>query len=200
MEQSLPLARVLSVMSQLKMNKIMLKKNGWSGTDLSTNMRLLDDGLKLHRNPVPGSTDCCRTKSGYSQDLHVWEITWPKGQRGTCASVGVSTEDSPVQDYGYKILVGHNNISWGWDINKLQLLHNSEVVFKYPNNPEFTIVPDTFHLVLDMDQGTLAFVADGKYLGVAFTNLKGTLYPIVSCVWGNGEIALKYSGGVSRKL
>lgn len=45
-----------------------------------------------------------------------------------------------------------------------------------------------------------AFVADGQYLGVAFTGLKGKkVYPIVSAVWGHCEITMKYLGGLDRK-
>lgn len=48
-----------------------------------------------------------------------------------------------------------------------------------------------------MDEGTLAFVVDGQYLGVAFRGLKGKkLYPIVSAVWGHCEITMKYIGGL----
>ena len=77
------------------------------------------------------------------------------------------------------------------------------------------VVPDSFLAVLDMDEGTLvrfmlmqlvtllhlqAFVADGQYLGVAFTGLKGKkVYPIVSAVWGHCEITMKYLGGLDRE-
>lgn len=58
-----------------------------------------------------------------------------------------------------------------------------------------------FTVVLDMDEGTLSFVVDGQYLGVAFRGLKGRkLYPIVSAVWGHCEITMKYIGGLDRKL
>ena len=58
-----------------------------------------------------------------------------------------------------------------------------------------------YTVVLDMDEGTLAFVVDGQYLGVAFRGLKGKkLYPIVSAVWGHCEITMKYIGGLDRKL
>ena len=58
-----------------------------------------------------------------------------------------------------------------------------------------------YTFVLDMDEGTLAFVVDGQYLGVAFRGLKGKkLYPIVSAVWGHCEITMKYIGGLDRKL
>lgn len=51
-----------------------------------------------------------------------------------------------------------------------------------------------------MDEGTLSFVVDGQYLGVAFRGLKGKkLYPIVSAVWGHCEITMKYIGGLDRK-
>ena len=53
--------------------------------------------------------------------------------------------------------------------------------------------PDTFEAVLDFDEGTLAFIIDGVYQGVAFRDLKGQeLYPVVSCVWGHCEIRLRY--------
>lgn len=51
-----------------------------------------------------------------------------------------------------------------------------------------------------MDEGTLAFVVDGQYLGVAFRGLKGRkLHPIVSAVWGHCEITMKYIGGLDRE-
>lgn len=51
-----------------------------------------------------------------------------------------------------------------------------------------------------MDEGTLAFIVDNKYLGVAFRGLKGRkLHPIVSAVWGHCEITMKYIGGLDRK-
>ena len=61
--------------------------------------------------------------------------------------------------------------------------------------------PETLLVVLDMDEGTLGFVADGRYLGVAFRGLKGRkLYPVVSAVWGHCEITMKYVGALDRKL
>ena len=60
-----------------------------------------------------------------------------------------------------------------------------------------TEAPDTFEAVLDFDEGTLAYIIDGVYQGVAFRDLKGReLYPVVSCVWGHCEIRLRYMGGL----
>lgn len=50
-------------------------------------------------------------------------------------------------------------------------------------------------VILDMTAGTLAFVADGEYLGVAFTGLKGTLYPTVSISENRvNRITMRYIG------
>lgn len=87
--------------------------------------------------------------------------------------------------------------------NKLYHDSKNNVGVTYPAllKPDETfIVPDKFLVVLDMDEGTLSFVVDGQYLGVAFRGLKGRkLYPIVSAVWGHCEITMKYIGGLDRK-
>ena len=55
--------------------------------------------------------------------------------------------------------------------------------------------------MLDMDQGVLGFVVDNKYLGPAFTGLRGKkLFVTVSAVWGHCEITMKYLGGLDRKF
>ena len=81
-------------------------------------------------------------------------------------------------------------------------IKNSEVT-NYPNNlgaEDTLVIPDEFLVVLDMDEGSLAFVIDGQYLGVAFSGLKGKkIYPVVSAVWGHCEITMKYYGGLDRK-
>ena len=59
---------------------------------------------------------------------------------------------------------------------------------------------ELFVVVIDMDEGTLSFVVEGQFLGVAHRGLKGKkVYPIVSAVWGHCEITLKYLGGLDRK-
>ncbi|XP_064100828.1 protein gustavus-like [Macrobrachium nipponense] len=102
-----------------------------------------------------------------------------------------------------KGLVGSNDQSWGWDLGRNKLYHNTRQGnpdITYPsllNNNETFVVPDKFYVVLDMDEGTLAFVVEGQYLGVAFRNLKGKkLFLIVSAVWGNCEISIRYIGGL----
>ena len=60
----------------------------------------------------------------------------------------------------------------------------------HPDENSFQ-APDRFLMVLDMDMGTLAFVAKGKYLGVSHTGLRGkAVFPIVSSVWGHCEVGV----------
>jgi SPRY domain-containing SOCS box protein 1/4 len=73
----------------------------------------------------------------------------------------------------------------------------------YPSkSDEGFVVPDKFFVVLDLEEGTLAYIVDGQYLGVAFSDLKdkGTLYPMVSSVWGHCEITMRYINGLERKF
>jgi SPRY domain-containing SOCS box protein 1/4 len=69
----------------------------------------------------------------------------------------------------------------------------------YPSkSDEGFVVPDKFYVVLDLEEGTLAYIVDGQYLGVAFSDLKGKgiLYPMVSSVWGHCEITMHYINGL----
>lgn len=181
-------------------------KHAWNNEDRSLNIFVKeDDKLTFHRHPVAQSTDCIRGKVGYTRGLHVWQIHWPTRQRGTHAVVGVSTADAPLHSVGYTSLVGSNNESWGWDLGRNKLYHNCKnqpgvtyPVFLEPD--ESFVLPDSLLVVLDMDEGTLSFMVDGQYLGVAFRGLKGKkLYPIVSAVWGHCEITMRYINGLDRK-
>lgn len=177
--------------------------HSWNANDRSLNIFVKeDDKLTFHRHPVAQSTDCIRGKVGYTKGMHVWELHWSTRQRGTHAVVGVATAEAPLHSVGYQSLVGNNELSWGWDLGRSKLYHDSKNNngVTYPallKSDETFIVPDKFLVVLDMDEGTLAFVVDGQYLGIAFRGLKGRkLHPIVSAVWGHCEITMKYIGGL----
>ena len=68
------------------------------------------------------------------------------------------------------------------------------------------MVPYMFVMVLDMDAGTLAFVVDGQYLGVAHSGLRGKkLFPIVSrrpwtrTIASNESLQASYPGTVRQE-
>jgi SPRY domain-containing SOCS box protein 1/4 len=182
------------------------EKYSWNEDDRSLNVYVKeDDKLTFHRHPVAQSTDCIRGKVGFSKGLHLWEINWPTRLRGTHAVVGVATIDAPLHSVGYRNLVGFTDQSWGWDLVRSKLYHDSkngegnvypEILKPDENFP----VPETFMIALDMDVGTLSFIVNGQYLGVAFRGLRGKhLYPIVSTVWGHCEVSMRYFGGLDRE-
>ncbi|XP_042574650.1 SPRY domain-containing SOCS box protein 4-like isoform X1 [Cyprinus carpio] len=183
-------------------------RHAWNPDDRSLNIFIKDDDkLTFHRHPVAQSTDGIRGRVGYTRGLHVWRIHWPARQRGTHAVVGVATADAPLHSVGYTSLVGSDSESWGWDLGRNKLYHNSKnrPASSAPTYPSFLepeeafVLPDALMVVLDMDEGTLSFMVDGQYLGVAFRGLKGKkLYPIVSAVWGHCEITMRYINGLDR--
>ena len=178
-------------------------KHSWNDQDKSLNIVILPhtNSLIFRRYPVAQSTDCIRGKMGYSSGLHIWEIKWPANQRGTHAVIGVATKDAPLHCSGYKSLIGSNGESWGWDIGRSKLMHDytNNQPKTYPSylleKEEVIVVPEKVSVILDMDEGTLAYMVDGQYLGVAFRGLKALnkpLYPIVSAVWGHCEVEMTY--------
>lgn len=185
-------------------------KHGWNSKDKSVNVFVKDDDLTMHRHPVAQSTDGVRGKVGFSRGLHCWEIKWSTRQRGTHAVVGVATADAPLTCVGYRSLVGSDDNSWGWDLGRNKLFHSGKyhrdeksgckVYPTFLDADENFVVPEKLLVVLDMDEGTLSYVADGQYLGVAFSGLKGkTLYPVISSVWGHCEVGIKYINSLNRK-
>uniref|UniRef100_A0A7E5A0M4 B30.2/SPRY domain-containing protein n=2 Tax=Panagrellus redivivus TaxID=6233 RepID=A0A7E5A0M4_PANRE len=195
------------VMSMPPPDAATLEKYAWNPEDRSLNIYVKeDDPLTFHRHPVAQSTDCIRGKVGYSNGFHVWQITWPKRQRGTHAVVGVCTKEAPLHHTGYVSLIGQNTESYGWDIIRNKCSHNGKAtaVWAYPTitdlDPEDATpsnIGDSFYCILDMDEGFMAFATDKQFLGVAFRGLKGKkLYPVVSAVWGHCEVTMKYMGGL----
>lgn len=178
------------------------EEHGWSIQDSSHNVELkAEDVLTMRRRPVAQSTDCARSKVGYSSGLHVFRVSWPVRQRGTHAMVGVSTRAAPMQGEGYRGLLGDSPHSWGWDLGRKRATHQGQDSLSplYPpwlQHHHQWQVPDTFHMVLDMDRGTLAWVAHGQYLGVSHRGILGTVFPTVSTVWGHCEVSLRYLGSL----
>lgn len=176
-------------------------EHAWNPQDKSPNVFIKEsDEFTLQRYPVANSTDGIRSKVGYESGVHLFEIFWPQGQRGTNAVIGVCTSDAPLYGNGnYHDLVGSNPSTWGWDVTRGKVYHN-KMGAVYPSGlrkNEFLHVPDKFYAVLDMDAGSLGFIVKGKWLGAAFHGLKGKkLHLGVSAVWGNAQITMKYRGGL----
>jgi len=174
------------------------QEHAWNAGDISVHLTMKTSTHQtIRRQPVTQSTDAVRGKKGYSRGVHVFEVGWPVRMRGTHAGVGVATRDAPLQAPGYCTLIGNNSSSWGWDIGRKESVHNKECT-RYPasvrNHYEYT-VPESFHMIIDLDEGTLSFAVGSKWLGVAHSDLLGrTVYPAVSTVWGHAEVSLRYIG------
>ncbi len=126
-------------------------KHAWNADDRSLNIFVKEeDPLTFHRHPVAQSTDCIRGRVGFTRGLHVWELNWSTRQRGTHAVVGVATLTAPLHSVGYQSLVGSNDQSWGWDLGRNKLYHDSknQAGTTYPailkSDENFT-VPDSFY-------------------------------------------------------
>nr|XP_021325532.1 SPRY domain-containing SOCS box protein 2-like isoform X1 [Danio rerio] len=177
-------------------------RSQWSPTHLSPNLQRCVSGVRVHRGHVEQSSDAARAAIGTSTGLHIWEVKWEGQQRGSHALLGVSTHKSPLQASGYKALIGGDSCSWGWELSTNQLWHDGKEGRSYPGGGATGVlsVPDRVLLVVDADAGTLGYVVDDCYLGVAFQDLpKGVeLFPAVSCVWGGAEICIRYLSGTTR--
>eukprot|EP00073_Rattus_norvegicus_P051328 XP_017453712.1 PREDICTED: LOW QUALITY PROTEIN: F-box/SPRY domain-containing protein 1 isoform X1 [Rattus norvegicus] len=176
--------------------KVRAFQHAFSTNDCSRNVYIKKNGFTLHRNPIAQSTDGARTKIGFSEGRHAWEVWW-EGPLGTVAVIGIATKRAPMQCQGYVALLGSDDQSWGWNLVDNNLLHNGEVNGSFPqcnNAPKYQI-GERIRVILDMEDKTLAFERGYEFLGVAFRGLpKACLYPAVSAVYGNTEVTLVYLG------
>nr|XP_003416226.1 SPRY domain-containing SOCS box protein 4 isoform X2 [Loxodonta africana] len=179
-------------------------RHAWNPEDRSLNVFVKDDDrLTFHRHPVAQSTDGILRQGGAPPPACTpGKFHLAGRQRGTHAVVGVATARAPLHSVGYTALVGSDAESWGWDLGRSRLYHDGKnrpgVAYPAFLGPdEAFALPDSLLVVLDMDEGTLSFVVDGQYLGVAFRGLKGKkLYPVVSAVWGHCEVTMRYINGL----
>jgi len=199
-EELRPPVRVELLCDQPRDTREEQAKHAWNNRDRSLNIFVKEDCVfTFHRHPVAQSTDCIRGKQGYSEGLHLIEFTWPSKQRGTHAVIGVATSQAPLHSPGYQSLVGTTSDSWGWDLGRCKAYHDSAKLAgtPYPTS-SLPTVPDTILMLLDMDLGTMSFMVNDRYLGVAFSGLRGkTLFPIVSSVWGHCEVTMKHLGSTT---
>lgn len=158
---------------------------------------------------------------GVKSGLHVWEVLWSPDHRGSHAVLGVSRRKCPLQASGYSVLVGGDSQSWGWELKTNQLWHAGQSLGLYPGkrkvedfrtqsstSPHTKVaetplpIPECVLLVLDADAGTLGFIVDGSFLGVAFKDLPPgeELFPAVSSVRGGASIQLRYLNGATREF
>ncbi|XP_047383596.1 F-box/SPRY domain-containing protein 1-like [Sciurus carolinensis] len=176
--------------------KVRAFQHAFSTIDCSRNVYIKKNGFTLHQNHIAQSTDGARTKIGFSEGHHAWEVWW-EGPLGTVAVIGIATKRAPKQCQGYVALLGSDEQSWGWNLVDNNLLHNGDVSGSFPqcnNAPKYQI-GERIRVILDMEDKTLAFELGYEFLAVAFRELpKSCSYPAVSAVNGNTEVTLVYLG------
>lgn len=201
-------------------------RSHWSSVHHSPHFLLSACKQEVTRSPVERSSDGVRSEIGVKSGLHVWEVLWNPNHRGSHAVLGISRQNCPLQTSGYNVLVGGDSQSWGWELKTNQLWHAGQNLGLYPGkrkrcNSEHVedfrpqssssshmkmaqtplLIPECILLVLDADAGTLGFIVDDNFLGVAFKDLpRGVeLFPAVSSVRGGASIRLRYLNGATRK-
>ncbi|XP_070692319.1 SPRY domain-containing SOCS box protein 2 [Pempheris klunzingeri] len=197
----------------------------WSSVHCSPHFLLSACKQEVTRSPVERSSDGVRAEVGVKSGLHVWEVVWNPSHRGSHAVLGISRQSCPLQASGYNVLIGGDSQSWGWELKANQLWHGGQSLGLYPGKrkrcpsastgdfkPQSSssshskaaemplLIPEHILLVLDADAGTLGFIVDGSFLGVAFKDLpRGVeLFPAVSSVRGGASIRLRYLNGATR--
>ncbi|XP_078109088.1 SPRY domain-containing SOCS box protein 4 [Sander vitreus] len=196
-------------------------RSHWSSVHCSPHFLLSACKQEVTRSPVEMSSDGVRAEMGVKSGLHVWEMLWSPNHRGSHAVMGISRQSCPLQASGYNVLIGIETQSWGWELKTNQLWHDGQSLGLYPGKrrrchseavtQSFTSshtkvaqtplpVPERILLVLDADAGTLGFVVDGSFLGMAFKDLPCgvELFPAVSSVRGGANIRLRYLNGATR--
>lgn len=200
---------VKNLLELTPVNETIQRMHSWNPNDKAPLLQVKENDFNtIYRSPSAQTTDCARVKQGYSNGVHAWEFKWDPLQRGTHAVVGVAEKSANLHSYGYTSVVGSNKDSWGFDINRNKLYHHTVLYYyseSYPIKDKKKLntiaIPETFIMILDMNVGTLSFIADNEYLGVAFKNLRGkVLYPIVNVVFGRAKITCRYLGGVPPSL
>lgn len=110
--------------------------HAWNPSDCSRNGYVKPNGFTFHRNPVAQSTDGVRSKRGFTEGRHAWDVWW-EGPLGTVAVIGVASKHAALQSPGYLPLLGSDEQGWGWNLVDNNLMHNGKSLGIYPavNNP-----------------------------------------------------------------
>ncbi|XP_067687001.1 SPRY domain-containing SOCS box protein 2-like [Haliotis asinina] len=133
---------------------------------------------------------------GVSHGKHVYEVIWPEVHRGVSASVGVGTATAPLFINGKVTLVGMTEGSWGLDIAKKTMFHNSAPGRRCPPNEE-DVIPERFFMYVDMDRGELGFGSSSTFWGVMAENihyLNQPLYVMVGANVSRARLQVFYRG------
>ena len=98
------------------------------------------------------------------------------------------------------MVLGADDQSVGWNIVSEEVVFNGVPEKRYPTKKN-SVVPDTVLLILNMEEGSLAFKSIAEDFGVAFTGLKrvGQSFHVAAALGSPGDqVVLKYVGSIGK--
>ena len=133
----------------------------------------------------------------YRRGVHLIQFEWQPGTNKH-VSIGVATTKAPLQASRGSQLLGANDQSIGWNLVTKQVFFNDCEIGTLPKNASgsFT-VPSKVVMILNMDDGLLAFRVDDEQTDVAMPGLKRIgekLYIAAAMDTPGDSVVIKYMG------
>lgn len=171
-------------------------QDGFEG--ISDGMTILNSNTVMRHRKGGFETDGARWSRPFTSGKHVFEVIWPKGMRGTSASIGVGTDEAPLFVKGSKTLIGMTSRSFGMDLTRHRVYNKATAIGgAFPRHSTTDGIIDCFFMYLDADSGIMSFGSQTEYYGVAARNLKREnkpIYIMIGCVKENAQIQIYYRG------
>jgi hypothetical protein len=148
-------------------------------------MELTDDNMVKTPDNIPSTCSSyrARTNIGFTVGIFYWEILWIKGG-GTHDCVGVSVDNMDMTSLQQKYYLGTGG---GYCYNGGQQIYDAYTNKNGTNYGESFNANDRIGVLLNLNERTIEFYKNSKSLGVAFTNIQGTVfYPAIQ-ICHNGE-------------
>ena len=158
----------------------------WNPADSSVELTFTNGNLSI--SDINDHGQSARATIGKSSGKWYWEITIHEG--GGCVGVGNTSATISTNAFG----IDANGWEYIDQTSQSGILHNGIVTA--PWGTPFTN-GDIVSVLFNMDDGQIIFYKNGVSLGLAFSNLTGTLYPMFGTVNGGAFIVATANFGAS---
>ena len=153
---------------------------GWDLHGKSDAVRLYGSKVAFFHPNYSYGTAAVRGTRALNGGRYYWEVNLGDRVFGTSMSVGIGTKKARLTTVNFMNLIGMDEHSWAYN-HKGELWHNNECRRWTCNAQKYR--PSIIGVYFNGIAGTLSFIRDGHYLGVAFRGLQNVteeLYPMVS--------------------
>ncbi len=139
----------------------------WNPSDKGSGVTLSVGNLEWVGRQTNGG---CRATIGKSSGKWYWEM-YPRAAGGRYGMVGVANSSANIADYP-----GSDVHGWSYDGGGVSpLKYHSATGTAYGS---LVTTPFVTSVLLDMDAGELTFWRNGSTMGLAYTGLTGTIFPM----------------------